>query len=210
MAKEKGPAKASFVDQVNDYWGRRSANGTEGLALVGKLMLRFADYGDWDALARFVVKAGQHGQREKVVKITRAGFGNHVTFKTNAKHPAGGEFIKVNWTGEKFPIRQSNTFGIVKAAIDKGLSWDDRDFQRELPSADKKARQVSDEATKKVVKHLETYCGKLAADGFNVGEVLAALQKELAAKVKAATPVQKAAPVQKSMVNGVTVYEPSF
>ena len=198
-------AKMNFVDQVNDYWGRRSANGAEGLALVVKLMTRFADHGDWDALARFVIKAGQHGQGDKVKKIIRAGFGNHVTFKVNAKHPAGGEFIKQGWNGEKFPLRQSNTFGVVKAAVEKGLSWDDRAFQKELPGADKKTRTASEEATKKVVKHLQTYCDKLAADGFNVGEVLVALQKELAAKKATAS-----APVQKSVVNGVTVYEPSF
>jgi hypothetical protein len=63
---------------------------------------------------------------------------------------------------------------------------------------------VTDEAKTKVVKHLKTYADKLRADGFNVGEIIAMLQKELAAEVVTS------APVQKSVVNGVTVFQPDF
>jgi hypothetical protein len=74
-----------------------------------------------------------------------------------------------------------------------------------LPKADKKPRTVSDEAEKKVVKHLLAYLAQREAEGFSTGTILADVQKELVAKK-----ASKSADVEKKVVNGVTVFEPSF
>lgn len=203
MAKEK---PVSLDMQAQNYWAGRKANGVEGLALLHKCIERTAKYRDWDALSRFLVQARAHGQGARVVGIIRAAFGNKLTFKANAKHPTGGTFA-LGWEGA-FDLRGSNTYGVIRDAVQKGMSWDDRELGKLLPKADKKERQVSDESKKKVVKHLMSYTDKLASDGFNVGEIIAELQKELAAKAAV-----KAAPVgavQKKVVNGVAVYEPAF
>ena len=199
MAKAK---PVSLDVQAQTYWAGRKANGVEGLALLHKCIERTAQHRDWDALSRFLVSARQHGQGARVGAIIRCAFGNAITFKANAKHPTGGTFV-LGWEGP-FNLRGSNTYGVIRDAVAKGMSWDDRELGKVLPKADKKTREASDEQKKKVVKHLKTYADKLKADGFNVGEIIAMLQKELAAEVVTS------APVQKSVVNGVTVFQPDF
>jgi len=190
--------------QAQTYWAGRKANGVEGLALLDKCIQRVAKYRDWDALSRFLVSARVHGQGARVSGIIRAAFGDKITFKANAKHPTKGTFV-LGWEGE-FPLNGSNTYGGIREAVAKGLSWDDRELGKVLPKPDKKARVVSDEQKAKVVKHLSTYLDKLVADGFSAAEIIAALQKDRASKVVSA-PVGQ---VQKQVVNGVTVYEPEF
>ena len=189
--------------QVQNLWAARKQNGVDGLALLHKCIERTAKHRDWDALARFVMSARQHGQGARVGAIIRCAFGDKITFKANKKHATGGEFV-MGWVGE-FDLRGSNTYGVIRDAVAKGMSWDDKEFGALLPKADKAKRQVSEEQVKKVVKHLKTYTDKLKADGFNVGEIIAALQKELAV---ASAPV--GAGVQQKVVNGVTVFEPEF
>jgi len=195
-------AKALSLDvQVQNLWASRKQNGVDGLALLHKCIERTAKHRDWDALSRFVMAARQHGQGARVGAIIRAAFGNKITFKANSKHPTGGTFV-MGWEGE-FDLRGSNTYGAIREAVAKGMSWDDKELGKVLPKADKNERKPTDEAVKKVVKHLKTYTDKLKADGFNVGEIIAALQKELAA-TSAPTGVQK------KVVNGVTILEPEF
>ena len=195
--------KAVSLDvQVQTLWASRKQNGVDGLALLHKCIERTAKHRDWDALSRFVMSARQHGQGARVGAIIRQAFGDKLTFKANAKHPTGGTFV-LGWDGE-FDLRGSNTYGVIRDAVAKGLSWDDKELGKMLPKPDKAKRQVSEEQVKKVVKHLKSYTDKLKADGFNVGEIIAALQKELAV---ASAPVGV---VQKKVVNGVEVFEPEF
>ncbi len=171
--------KALSLDvQVQHLWASRKQNGIDGLALLHKCIERTAKHRDWDALSRFVIMSRQHGQGSRVGAIIRCAFGDKITFKANAKHPTGGEFI-MGWQGE-FDLRSSNTYGAIREAVAKQLSWDSKEVGAMLPKADKVKRVVSDDAKKKVVKHLKTYTDKLKADGFNVGEIIALLQKELA------------------------------
>lgn len=182
MAQAK--AKAPSLDlQATEYWKGRTQNGAEGLVLLDKCIQRIATYRDWDALSRFVVQARIHGQGAKVGKIIRAAFGDKLTFKADSKHPTGGNFI-MGWEGV-FPLKGSNTYGAVKDAIQKGLPFDHNSLQKELPTAEKKERVATPEATAKAVKHVMSYLDKLAAEGFSSGEILAAVQKELAAKAVA-------------------------
>jgi hypothetical protein len=195
--------KAISLDvQVQTLWAARKQNGVEGLALLHKCIERTAKHRDWDALSRFVMSARRHGQGARVGAIIREAFGDKLSFKANAKHPTGGTFV-LGWQGE-FDLRGSNTYGVIRDAVAKGVSWDDKELGKVLTKAPKAERKVTDEAKTKVVKHLKTYADKLRADGFNVGEIIAMLQKELAAEVVTS------APVQKSVVNGVTVFEPEF
>jgi len=200
-------AKAHGYDQeVKDYWAKRSANGAEGLALLGKAINDTAVHRSWDGLSRFFTLAKKAGQGPRVAAIIRCAFGNKLTYRASTKHETGGQFV-IGWEGV-FDLKGSNSYSIIKAAIREGKSWDDRELLKEINKAvgkpDPKKREVSDESKAKVVKHLAAYAEKLETDGFNVGEIIAMLQKELAAEVVTS------APVQKSVVNGVTVFEPEF
>lgn len=180
MTKTK---EASLDIQAQVYWAGRKANGAEGLALLHACIERCAKHRDWDALSRFLVKAREHGQGTRVATIIRAAFGDKLTFKANSKHPTGGIFT-LGWAADKpFPLRESNTYGAVREAVQKGMSWDDKELQKILPKPIKKERQATPEQKQKVVKHLKAYTDKLKSDGFNVGEILAMLQKELASSV---------------------------
>jgi len=199
----KKPKPLALDVQVSNYFTSRRQSGVEGLALLDKCIRRVAEHRDWDALSRFVVGAMPTGNRSKVVRIIGAAFGQRLTFKTDKKHPTGGSFV-MGWEGA-FPLKGSNTYTAVTEAIKKGMGWDEVAFIKELPKADKKPRTVSDEAEKKVVKHLLAYLAQREAEGFSTGTILADVQKELVAKK-----ASKSADVEKKVVNGVTVFEPSF
>ena len=193
-------AKVVGLDiQVGDYFASRKQNGAVGLALLDKCIVRYATHGDYDALARFVVAAHQSsGTKEKVVRIIRAAFGNHVTFKLDKKADCGGVFTKVDWPGVAFPLSGSNTYGTVRRAVKMGIAWDDRAFLKELneivPAKPKAVREVSDAATKKVADHLVKYLTERMAEGFSTGEILALVQAELKALAPAPT---------RQVVNGI-------
>lgn len=193
----------SLESKVKSYWTLREKNSANGLALLDMCIKRYAEHGDWDHLSRFIVGAMKVGQGPAVKTIIRAAFGNSVKFSLDSKHVTGGKFAKINWPGNSFPLAESNTYGIVTEAVGKGQGWDNKEFQKKiretLPDT-KKARTVSDEQKKKVVKHLLSYTDKLAQDGFNVGEIIAALIQERTAQA-----ALKSAPVGK-IVNG----EPNF
>lgn len=203
MAKEM-----SLEAKVKGYWTGRDRNSAAGLVLLDTCITRCAEHGDWDHLARFYVGALKTGQGPNVKKILRAAFGNCLKFSLDSKHSTGGKFTKVNWPGNSFPLHESNTYSVVRAAISEGKGWDSKDFQKTLsdtlPAIPKKPRVVSDEQKKKVVKHLSTYMDKLTADGFSSGEILSMLQKELALKAV------KPSDVEAQVINGMKVFTPNF
>lgn len=204
MAAKAAAVKRPSLDvQVKDYFGRRQENGVEGLKLLVSCIERTAKHRDWDALARFMTLAGKNeGVRARVVKIVRAAFGDKLTYKTNSKHDTGGTMV-MGWEGE-FNLKGSNTWGIVKAAAEKGLTWYDRDFLKELPGPVTKAPTVNEAAAEKAAKHLAKYLLDKEADGFTIGDLLARAQKEIAAKHVESKPV---APVTKKVVNGIEIIE---
>lgn len=197
------PKKPSLDAQVKDYFGRRMANGAEGLKLLVTCIERTAKHRDWDALSRFMTLAGKdEGTRSRVVKIVRAAFGDKLTYKANSKHDTGGTMI-MGWEGE-FNLRGSNTFGIVQAAAKAGKTWYDRDFLKELPGATPKAPKVDEASTEKAAKHLAKYLMDKEADGFSIGDILARAEKEIKAKRVESSAI---APVTKKVVNGAEVIE---
>lgn len=205
---EKKPATPKLFDRIGTYFDGRHANGREGLVLLDECIRRTASKDrDWDALARFVSRAGLSSSAPKVKKIVRAAFGNSLTFVTDKKHPAGGRFA-LSWEGA-FPLAQSNTYSAVKKAVADSKSWDDKDFlaalSKVIPDLPKKEKVVSATAQTAAAKHLAKYLSERAAEGFSVGDIVKEAQALLAASAK-----PSASLVAKSVVNGVTVYEPSF
>lgn len=174
-----------LFDQVGQYWDARHTNGQVGLALLDQCIRRAASKNrDWDALARFVTRAGNSGNRAKVVKIVRAAFGDKLTYKADAKHPAGGVFT-MDWTGA-FPLKESNAYTSVTKAIADSKSWDDRDFLKALSEvipAKAKPPVVADaKATEKAAKHLTDYILAKVKEGFKAGEIMAMVQANLKAQ----------------------------
>lgn len=197
------PKKPSLDVQVKDYFGRRVENGVEGLKILVQCIERTAKHRDWDALSRFMTLAAKtESSRARVVKIVRAAFGDKLTYKSNSKHDTGGTMI-MGWEGE-FNLRGSNTWGIVKAAAEKGLSWTDPAFLKELPGATPKAPTVDAAATEKKAKHLAKYLLEAEAAGFSIGDILAMAEKEVKAKHVTSKPVSA---VTKKVVNGIEVIE---
>ncbi len=197
-------AKVSGLEaQVATYFAGRAANGAVGLALLDKCIKRFASHGDWDALSRFVVASNASNSRSKVVKIIRAAFGNDVSFKLDKKHASGGVFAKHNWASDKYTLK--NTYGVVRSAVEKETSWDDRVFLAELakiiPDLVKAAPKVDEKAMARKVSAMKTFLTKSRSEGFNIGDIVRMAQAELAADASAAQGVVK------SVVNGVNVVE---
>lgn len=200
-------AQPKLFDRIGTYWDGRKANGVEGLALLDECIRRTASKDrDWDALARFVSRANESNNAAKVKKIIRAAFGNALVFQLDKKHPAGGRFT-LTWEGP-FPLAKSNSYGLVRDAIAKGVSWDDKGFLAELgkviPSLPEKKKEVTEKATAKAADHLFKYIVERQAEGFDISAIMADVQSRLKAKAAAD------AKVTKRVVNGVEVIEPNF
>ena len=203
MSVKKKPAGPSLDQQVKDYFHSRKENGVIGLRLLVQAIERTAKYRDWDALSRFIAMAHDSSSRPKVVKIVRAAFGTALTWKANTKHDTGGTVV-MGWEGA-FPLAQRNLWGVVKSAAEKGASWDDRAFLKELPGPDPKIRQASPEAMAKAAKHLAKYVLERESEGFSPGELLSLMEQEIkAARAQKSAPV---APVTKRVVNGAEVID---
>jgi hypothetical protein len=199
----KANAKPSLDVMVKDYFGRRSENGVEGLRLLVTCIERTARYRDWDALSRFITMAMKtESAKARVVKIVRAAFGDKLIYKANAKHDTGGTIV-LGWDGA-FPLAQSNSWGIVRGAVDAGKTWYDREFLKELPGPTPKVKTVDATAVEKSAKHLIKYLQEREAEGFVVGELLAKVQDGLKAARAQSTPI---AAVTKKVVNGADVFE---
>ena len=175
------PKKIITLDeQVRKLWSDRARSGVEGLALLHKCIENVAHHRDWDALSRFYVSAQKFGQGPRVAAIIRAAFGEKITFRTNVRHPTGGTF-SIRWEG-KFDLERSNTYAVVRDAVSRGISWDDRELGKLLPKREASNRTVSEEAQKKIVKHLANYLSDRRREGFAIGEIIALVQKDLELK----------------------------
>lgn len=203
MAKAATPKKPSLDSVVIDIFKRRGENGAEGLKALVMCIERTARFRDWDALSRFITLAGKtESARGRVAKIVRAAFGNHLTYKSNSKHDTGGTIV-MGWEGA-FPLSQSNTWGLVRAAAEAGKTWYDPAFLKELPGPTRKLKTVDAAAELKAVKHLAKYLHERESEGFSVGAILAGLQSELAKDKVQSKPV---APVTRSK-NGTVIEVP--
>lgn len=179
-------AQPKLFDRIGNYWDTRTANGREGLALLDECIRRTASKDrDWDALARFIARANVTSNASKVKKIIRAAFGNNIIFTLDKKHPAGGRF-ELKWEGA-FPLAGSNTYTMVKKAIEQGKSWDDKAFLLELgkvlPELPKKEKVVDAAAQTKAAKALATRLNDLRNAGFDIAALLREAQAELTTKV---------------------------
>ena len=175
-----------LIDQVNNVWNARNANGAEGLKVLDKCIQRLAKAGDWDALSRFVVLAHKNSNTAaKVKRILRVAFGDKLSFKMDAKHPTGGRFV-IGWNGAE-GTTLPNTYSFITKAIQAGLAWDDKGFLKSLndvlPEKEAAPVVVDDKTKTAKAKRLAAFLASLKEDGFNVGEVLAMAQAEVAASV---------------------------
>lgn len=180
MAKEM-----SLEAMVKGYWTGRDKNSARGLALLDQCITRFAQHGDWDHLSRFVVSAIKVGQGPAVKRIIRVAFGNHVTFSPDSKHATGGKFVKVMWPGVSFPLAERNAYSIITKAVEQGMGWDSRAFQKALddvlPKADKPAKKVDAATQTKEAKALAVKLKALREAGFDLASVVREAQSILAA-----------------------------
>lgn len=199
-------ANESLDKRVTSFWNTRGRHSREGLVLLDVCINRAASEArDWDGLARFFSSALKYQQGPVIKRIIRAAFGDKLVWKADSNHAAGGTFV-IGWEGA-FNLAGSNTYGVVRQAVEAGEGWDDKAFAVRIGKVLPKTvvvRTATPEATAKAIKHLATYMDKLAKDGFNVGEVIAGVQKDMAAKRA------EVGDVVKKVVNGVTVYEPKF
>lgn len=200
-------AEASLKSKITSFFDSRDRSGREGLRLLDVCIQRAASQSrDWDGLARFFHRVQGTSQLGIAKKVIRAAFGSKLSYKANAKHDAGGTFT-IGWEGS-FNLIDSPTYKVVAAAITANEGWDSKAFNLRLndtlPKIEAAPRKVTQEATDKAVKHLLDYTKRIRGEGFNIGEIMAAVQKQLAAL----PPVDKS--VEKKVVNGVTVLEPNF
>lgn len=206
MAQVKAP---KLFDRIGSYWDSRTANGRDGLILLDECIRRTASKDrDWDALARFVARANMSNNAAKVKKIIRAAFGNQIVFSLDKKHAAGGRF-ELKWEGP-FNLQGSNTYSVVKRAIEQGKSWDDKaflaDLSKVLPEVPKPDKTVDAATQTKEAKALAAKLKVLRDAGFDLGALVREAQSLLAANPQANADKS----VGKKVVNGATVYEPAF
>ncbi len=180
-----------LMDQVNDVWAKHKANGHEGLKVLDKCINRLAKSGDWDALSRFVVLAHRsNNTASKVKRILRVAFGDKLKFKLDKNHATGGRFT-LGWKGDE-GIALGNSYSFITKAIQQGLAWDDKGFLKSLndvlPEKEKAIVVVDDKAKKAKADRLAKFLASLKEEGFNVGEVLAMAQAEVAKNTVAQPP----------------------
>lgn len=169
---------------VDLYFKGAQRNAATGLVLLDKLIHRVASKNaDWDGLSRFIVLSGAQGDAMKVKRIVRLAFGDSLTFAYSKTHATGGK-ITLGWKGnEGFVL--GNGYGAVTDAIQAKVGWNDKAFLKSLddklaPKVQKK-REVTDKASAAVEKHISDYLIARMAEGFNIGEILARAQANLAA-----------------------------
>ena len=116
----------------------------------------------------------------------------------------------MNWPGVSFPLHESNTYSVVTKAVEQGLGWDSKVFQKALadvlPELPKKAKTVDAATQTKEAKALAAKLKVLRDAGFDLGALVREAQSLLAANPQA----NGDKTVEKKVVNGATVYEPSF
>ncbi len=181
MAIAKVVAPKLF-DRINAHWGDRQANGVAGLVLLNECIERTASKDrDWDALSRFVTLATANGQAGRVKKIIRAAFGDQIKYAPSKQHASGGTFV-MGWAGE-FNLAGSNTYTVVRRAIEDGVNWDSNAFQKALsevlPEAVKPPVKVDDKAQAAAAKHLYEYIAEKVKAGMDQGVLMDAVQKML-------------------------------
>lgn len=116
----------SLSTEAKTYWSNRHKSGHSGLVLLAKCIENVAANRDWDALATFVAGAGV--DRPKIGLIIRVAFGDKLKLVKNKEHKSGLSF-KMAWTAaEGFDLNASNTYGIIRQAIDNGKSYNSEDF----------------------------------------------------------------------------------
>lgn len=177
-------AQAKLFDRIGSYWDSRQANGRDGLILLDECIRRTASKDrDWDALARFVARANMSNNAAKVKKIIRAAFGNQIVFKLDKKHAAGGTF-ELKWQGP-FNLQGSNTYSVVKRAIEQGKSWDDKAFLLELgkvlPEIEKPVKEIDDKEEEKIVAALAKKFAELQQKGVNPQDIVRRAQAKFIA-----------------------------
>ena len=173
---------AKLFDRIGGYWDTRNASGVEGLALLNECIERTASKDrDWDALSRFVTAAGKNGQAGRVKKIIRAAFGDQIKYAPSKQHPSGGTFV-MGWTGE-FNLAGSNTYTVVRRAVEDKVNWDSNAFQKGLsevlPEAIKPPVKVDDKAQAAAAKHLYEYIADKVKAGMDQATLMDAVAKML-------------------------------
>jgi hypothetical protein len=186
MERKMAKAIRGFDAEVQTYWANRKANGAEGLKLLHKCIEDTAKHRSWDGLSRFFTLAKKHGQGPRVALIIRAAFGDKLTYKANAKHPTGGEFI-IGWdSSAPFNLRGNNVYPIIMESIDKGEGWDSASVNKllreKVAKPTKPAKIVDAETQTKAAKALAKKLAELRDAGFDLGALRNEIDSILATK----------------------------
>lgn len=173
--------------RVNKMFDDKQKSSVYGLALLVEVMTYTAEHRNWDALSTFITRAKRSGQEARVKNIIRLAFGDKLTYKTNAKHATGGEFV-MNWQGA-LNLRANNMFASALAdAQAAGEGWDSKAFSQAInklapPKADKPVTQKTKEETVKKANLLLKSLEDAAAQGYSKAELLALVNKAVANSV---------------------------
>ncbi len=174
-----------LAEQSVAFWKARERTGAAGLVLLDKLMKNVAEHRDWNGLAIFLAGAKQAKQDTIVKRIIFHVFGTSLVAKADSKHPTGMKFT-LGWDGAK-DLSQSNSYGHIREALDKGKSWDDLALFKTLdkPAAKVKTRDSARYAAE--AKRLAKLLDKLAEEGLQVGDIMS--QADKLRQVRNAAPV---------------------
>ena len=196
-----------LAEQSVAFWAARGRTGAAGLVLLDKLMKNVAEHRDWNGLAIFLKGAKAAKQDAIVKRIIFHVFGTNLVAKTVAvdKHKSGISFV-MKWDGA-LDLSQSNSYSVIRAAIDAGKSWDDLTLFKSLAKPEPKVKTRDSARYASEGKALKNKFDKLRAEGLNIMDILKAAGVILSPLDVA--PAERGL-VEKSVVNGVTVYTPDF
>jgi len=162
-------AEKSLFVQAGDFWNKHVKLDKEGLVLLDKTIQRVVEYRDWDALSRFISRAGM--DKPKVARIVRAAFGDSLTYKTDTSHSSGG-VIKMKWPADqKFVLL--NSYAHVMKAVAEGKAFNDAGLQKAIKPIKKEPNKDKAE----LLAAYKTRAEKWAKEnGITIGAMIAALQ----------------------------------
>lgn len=192
--------EAGLVKAATSYWSGRDRSGKAALVALDILFRRVAKHRDWNGLAVFMAGAKAAKQDTTFRRLVFHAFqGKLMLAKGKSKHPTGVSFV-MGWEGE-LDLDASNSYSDIRAAIDKGLSWDDVSLFKSLSKPDPKAKVVDPARYAAEAKRLAKMLDKLAQEGIIVGDVIAQADKLREVRNAPATGVTK------RVVNGVTIID---
>ncbi len=168
--------EAGLVKAATSYWSGREHSGKAALVALDILFRRLAKHRDSNGLQVFFAGAKAAKQDAIVRRLIFHVFGGKLALaKGKSNHPTKVSFV-IGWQGE-YDLDASNSYSTIKAAIDKGLSWDDVSLYKSLSKPDPKVKTVDPARYQAEAKRIAKMLDKLAQEGLLVGDILSAADK---------------------------------